>query len=76
MIGSTFLKAKLCNFYIPNANNDSVLSLQDKFRKIVASVVEWLKRHGCDRNGLDPKPTRVILLCPKERHFPLFDGLG
>ena len=35
----------------------------------VGSVVEWLKRHAYDQHGLGSKPTRAILLCPRERHF-------
>ena len=36
---------------------------------IVGSVVEWLKHWSRDQHGLSSKPTRVILLCPWERHF-------
>ena len=43
---------------------------------IVGSVVEWLERRNCDRLGLGSKPTRAILLCPWERHFPLVGDLG
>ena len=35
----------------------------------VGSVVKWLKRRARDQHGLGSKPTRVILLCPWERHF-------
>ena len=28
-----------------------------------------LKRRAYDQHGMDSKPTRVILLCPWERHF-------
>ena len=38
-------------------------------KKIVGSVVEWLKRRDCDRPGLGSKPTPAILLCPWERHL-------
>ena len=32
-------------------------------------MVEWSKRRTDDRRGLSSKPTRAILLCPRERHF-------
>ena len=35
----------------------------------VGSVVEWLKRRTRDQHGLGSKPTRAVLLCPRERHF-------
>ena len=38
-------------------------------RSYVGSVVEWLKHWAYDQHGLGSKPTRVILLCPWERHF-------
>ena len=37
--------------------------------KFIGSVVEWLKRRAYDQHGIGSKPTRVILLCPWERHF-------
>ena len=40
--------------------------------EIVGSVVEWLKRFAHDQHDLGSKPTRVILLCPWERHFTAF----
>ena len=40
-----------------------------KFYSFVGNVVEWLKRRDRNRHGLGSKPTRVILLCPWERHF-------
>ena len=42
----------------------------------VGSVVGWLERRECDRHCLGSKPTRAILLCPWERHFPLLGGFG
>ena len=33
-------------------------------RKVVGSVVEWLKRRARDQQSLGSKPTRAILLCP------------
>ena len=30
---------------------------------------ENVKNRACDQHGLGSKPTRVILLCPWERHF-------
>ena len=36
---------------------------------MVVSVVEWLKRRARNQHGLGSKTTRVILLCPWERHF-------
>ena len=45
-----------------------------------AALVGRLKRRDCDRHGLGLKPTRVIRLCPWERHvlqlFPLPGGFG
>ena len=38
-------------------------------KEIFGSLVEWLKCRDCDRHGFGSKPTRVILLCPWERHF-------
>ena len=35
----------------------------------VDSVVESLKCCVCDQHGLGSEPTRIILLCPWERHF-------
>ena len=32
-------------------------------------MVEWLKCWARDQHGLSSKPTRTILLCPRERHF-------
>ena len=32
-------------------------------------VVKWLERQDCDRYGPGSKPTRIILLCPWERHL-------
>ena len=37
--------------------------------RVIASVVEWLKRRAYDQHGLGSKPTCAILLCPWERHF-------
>ena len=34
----------------------------------VGSLVEWLERRNC-KHGLGSKPTRVVLLCPWERHL-------
>ena len=32
-------------------------------------MVEWLKHCAYDQPGLSSKPTRVVLLCPWEKHF-------
>ena len=32
--------------------------------------------HDCDRHGLGSKPTRIILLCPWERHFTAVSRVG
>ena len=45
----------------------------------IGSVVEWLECCNCDRDRLDLKPTRAILLCLGKDtlwHFPLLVGLG
>ena len=40
------------------------------YKRLVGSVVEWLKRgRAYDQHGPGSKPTRAILLCPWERHF-------
>ena len=51
--------------------NLSYFCLREKLfnRKIVGSVVEWLKCWACDQHSLGSKPTHAILLCPWERHF-------
>ena len=42
----------------------------------VNSGVEWLKRRAYDQHGFSSKPTRVILLCPWERHFTALSSVG
>ena len=37
-------------------------------------MVEWSKHRAYDQHGFGSKPTRVILLCPWERHFTALLG--
>ena len=46
-----------------------MLSLSLRLPLIIGSVVVWLRRRAYDQHGLALKPTRIILLCPWERHF-------
>ena len=37
-------------------------------------MIDWLERHDCGRRGLSSNPTRVITLCPWEKHFTTFSS--
>ena len=65
--------SKICK----NSVNDSfVLCILAK--KLVDSVVEWLKRHDCDGHSFVSKLAPFFCVLGKNtlRHFPLLGGLG